>query len=393
MIWSILPYKDTTLYEKDETRNTGLDQINELRLELKDSNYYESRILMSFDTNKINNYLNQNAIDINDVSASLNIRVVQSYELPFNYEIGVRPIAQDWVNGTGYITGNRISNGSTWELTSEVATAVWTGSVTLTPSESSSLIYNQVSGSLYKTGSYDTVINYNTVKGGGSWYIDSGSTGSLYCYQAFDYKSDQNINVDVSPIVKLWLTGSIPNYGFIIYLNKVDSNTSASILFNDNTMIQTYGTETDTIYSPTLTIYNTPSQSYSPSNDIISPTGSIIVYQKNFNGEVKYNTKHKFILGVRPQYPRPAFAQNTVYRNSLNLPSGSYYQITDAVTHDVIIPYSQYTIVDTVGDSSFIEFYTNMLYPERYYNIELKTEIGSEIHYITSPEFTFKVIR
>ena len=164
MIWSILPYKDTTLYEKDETRNTGLDQINELRLELKDSNYYESRILMSFDTNKINNYLNQNSIDINDVSASLNIRVVQSYELPFNYEIGVRPIAQDWVNGTGYITGNRISNGSTWELTSEVATAVWTGSVTLTPSESSSLIYNQVSGSLYKTGSYDTVINYNTVK-------------------------------------------------------------------------------------------------------------------------------------------------------------------------------------------------------------------------------------
>jgi hypothetical protein len=392
MIWSLLPYKDTTLYEKDETRNTGLDQINELRLELVDSNYYESRILMSFDTNKINSYLTANNISVGDVSASLSMRVVQAYELPFKYEIGVRPIAQDWINGTGYITGNRISNGATWETTNGL-TSTWTGSVTLTASATSSLVYNEVTGSLYKTGSYDTVINYNTVKGGGSWYIDSGSTGSLYCYQPFDYRSDQNINVDVSPIVKLWLSGSIPNYGFIVYLNKIDSDTSSSISFNTNTMIQTYGVETDTIYSPTLTIYNTPSQSFNPSNDIISPTSSIIVYQKNFNGEVKYNTKHKFTLGIRPQYPRPAFAQNTVYRNSLNLPSGSYYQITDSVTQDIIIPYSQYTKIDTIGDNSYIEFYTNMLYPERYYEIQLKSEIGSEIHYITSPELTFKVVR
>jgi hypothetical protein len=82
-----------------------------------------------------------------------------------------------------------------------------------------------------------------------------------------------------------------------------------------------------------------------------------------------------------------------VYRNSLNLPSGSYYQITDSVTQDIIIPYSQYTKIDTIGDNSYIEFYTNMLYPERYYEIQLKSEIGSEIHYITSPELTFKVVR
>jgi hypothetical protein len=392
MIWSILPYKDTTLYELDSTRNTGLDQINELRLQLIDSNYYESRVLMSYDTNKIKNYLTSNNIDINDISASLNIRVVQAYELPFKYEIGVRPASQDWVNGTGYITGNKISNGASWEIT-DGSTTTWTGSVTLEPANSGSLIYQQTSGSLYKTGSFDTVINYNTIKGGGSWYIESGNTGSLYCYQTFDFKTDQNINVDVSSIVKLWLNDTIPNYGFVIYLNKIDSNTSSSILFNENTMIQTYGAETDTIYSPTLTVYNLASQSFSPSSDIIDTTNSIIVYQKNFNGEVKHNTKHKFTLGARLQYPRPAFAQNTVYRNSLNLPSGSYYQIVDSVTNDILIPYSQYTKIDTVGDSSFIEFYTNMLYPDRYYNIEVKADFGNEIHYITSPEFTFKVIR
>ena len=392
MIWSILPYKDTTLYELDSTRNTGLDQVNELRLQLIDSNYYESRVLMSYDTNKIKSYLTSNNINANDISASLNIRVVQAYELPFKYEIGVRPAAQDWVNGTGYITGNKISNGASWEITNG-STTIWTGSVTLAPSNSGSLVYQQTSGSLYKTGSFDTVINYNTVKGGGSWYIETGNTGSLYCYQPFDFKTDQNINVDVSSIVKLWLNDTIPNYGFVIYLNKVDSDTSSSILFNENTMIQTYGAETDTIYSPTLTVYNLTSQSFSPSSDIINPTSSIIVYQKNFNGEVKHNAKHKFTLGARLQYPRPAFAQNTVYRNSLNLPSGSYYQIVDSVTNDIMIPYSQYTKIDTIGDSSFIEFYTNMLYPERYYNIEVKADFGNEIHYITSPEFTFKVVR
>ena len=392
MIWSILPYKDTTLYELDSTRNTGLDQVNELRLQLIDSNYYESRVLMSYDTNKIKSYLTSNNINVNDISASLNIRVVQAYELPFKYEIGVRPAAQDWVNGTGYITGNKISNGASWEITNG-STTIWTGSVTLAPSNSGSLVYQQTSGSLYKTGSFDTVINYNTVKGGGSWYIETGNTGSLYCYQPFDFKTDQNINVDVSSIVKLWLTDTIPNYGFVIYLNKVDSDTSSSISFNENTMIQTYGADTDTIYSPTLTVYNLTSQSFSPSSDIISPTSSIIVYQKNFNGEVKHNAKHKFTLGARLQYPRPAFAQNTVYRNSLNLPSGSYYQIVDSVTNDIMIPYSKYTKIDTIGDSSFIEFYTNMLYPERYYNIEVKADFGNEIHYITSPEFTFKVVR
>jgi len=392
MIWSILPYKDTTLYELDSTRNTGLDQVNELRLQLIDSKYYESRVLMSYDTNKIKSYLASNNINVNDISASLNIRVVQAYELPFKYEIGVRPAAQDWVNGTGYITGNEILNGASWEITNG-STTTWTGSVTLEPANSGSLIYQQTSGSLYKTGSFDTVINYNTVKGGGSWYIETGNTGSLYCYQPFDFKTDQNINVDVSPIVKLWLNDTIPNYGFVIYLNKVDSSTSSSILFNENTMIQTYGAETDTIYSPTLTVYNLTSQSFSPSSDIINPTSSIIVYQKNFNGEVKHNTKHKFTLGARLQYPRPAFAQNTVYRNSLNLPSGSYYQIVDSVTNDIMIPYSQYTKINTIGDSSFIEFYTNMLYPERYYNIEVKADFGNETHYITSPEFTFKVVR
>jgi hypothetical protein len=392
MIWSILPYKDTTLYEQDSTRNTGLDQINELRLQLVDSNYYESRILMSYDTNKISNYLTTNNINVNDISASLKLNLVQAYELPFKYEIGVRPVAQNWQNGTGFITGNRITNGATWASINEQLTE-WTGSVTLTPSNSGSLIYEQTSGSMYKTGSFDTVINYNTTKGGASWYIESGSTGSLYCYQSFDFKSNQNIDIDVSPIVKLWLNDTIPNYGFVVYLNKIDSDTSTSISFNENTMIQTYGAETETIYSPTLTIYNLTSQSYSPSNTVITPTSSLISYQKNYNSQVKHNTKHKFTLGVRLQYPRPAFAQNTVYNASLNFTSGSYYQIVDSSTKDIMIPYSQYTKIDTIGDNSYIEFYTNMLYPERYYDIEVMVDYGSYTQYITSPEFRFKVVR
>ena len=386
MIWSILPYKDTTLYEADSTRNTGLDQVNELRVQLIDSNYYESRILMSYDTSKIQNYLTRESVAVSDISASLNLNVLQAYELPFKYEIGVRAASQPWVNGTGYLTGTKVTNGAAWSPS-------WTGSVTLTPDNSGSFNYDQTSGSLYKTGSYDTVINYNTTKGGGSWYIDTADTSSLYCYQSFDYRTDSNISVDVSPIVKKWLNNDIPNYGFIIYLNKIDSDTSSSISFNENTMIQTYAAETDTIQSPTLTVYNLVSQSFSPSNTILSPTGSVIVYQPNFSGEVKANSKHRFILAARPEYPRPAFGQNTVFNSLLNLPSSSYFQINDVLTNDAIIPYSQYTKINTVGNHSFIEFYTTMLYPERYYKFEIKTIINTFDYFITSPDFTFKVIR
>lgn len=391
MIWSILPYKDTTLYEADATRNTGLDQVNELRVQLVDSNYYESRILMSFDTDKIQNYLSRESIAISDISASLNLNVLQAYELPFKYEIGVRPLFQPWVNGTGYLTGTKVTNGASWS-TLEGDTN-WTGSVTLTPNNSGSFNYTQTSGSLYKTGSYDTVINYNTTIGGGSWYINTADTSSLYCYQSFDYRTDSNISVDVSTIVKKWLNNDIPNYGFVVYLNKVDSETSSSISFNENTMIQTYAAETDTVYSPTLTVYNLISQSFSPSNDVLSPTGSVIVYQPNFSGEVKTNAKHRFILAARPEYPRPAFGQNTVFKSLLNLPSSSYFQINDVLTNDIIIPYSQYTKINTVGDHSFIEFYTTMLYPERYYKFEIKTIIDGYDYFITSPDFTFKAIR
>jgi hypothetical protein len=391
MIWSILPYKDTTLYEADSTRNTGLDQVNELRVQLIDSNYYESRILMSYDTSKIQNYLSAESINVSDISASLNINLVQAYELPFKYEIGVRPLSQPWVNGTGYLTGTRVTNGASWANIDGSTT--WTGSVTLTPSNSGSFNYQQTSGSLYKTGSYDTVINYNTTKGGGSWYINTANTSSLYCFQSFDYKTNSNISIDVSPIVKQWLNNAIPNYGFIIYLNKIDSETSTSISFNENTMIQTYAAETDTVYSPTLTIYNLVSQSFSPSNTILSPTSSVIVYQPNFSGEVKANTKHRFTLAVRPEYPRPSFGQNTVFNALLNLPSSSFYQIKDSLTDDIIIPYSQYTKINTIGDNSFIEFYTNMLYPERYYKFEIKTIINTFDYFITSPDFTFKVVR
>jgi hypothetical protein len=386
MIWSILPYKDTTLYEADATRNTGLDQVNELRIQLVDSNYYESRILMSFDTDTIQNYLSRESITVSDISASLNLNVVQAYELPFKYEIGVRPASQPWTNGTGYLTGTRVTNGASWSNN-------WTGSVTLTPSNSGSFDYQQTSGSLYKTGSYDTVINYNTTKGGGSWYINTANTSSLYCYQSFDYRTDSNISIDVSSIVKKWLNNDIPNYGFVIYLSKIDSDTNSSISFNENTMIQTYAAETDTVFSPNLTIYNSESQTYTPNHSILSPTGSVIVYQPNFSGEVKVNAKHRFTLSARPEYPRPAFSQNTLFTSLLNLPSSSYYQIEDVLTNEIVVPYSQFTHINTVGDHSFIEFYTTMLYPERYYRFEIKTIINGFDYFISSPDFTFKAIR
>ena len=55
MIWSIPTLQDTTIYETDPYRNTGLDQILELRKEGDNStgDLSESRILIKFDLSNI----------------------------------------------------------------------------------------------------------------------------------------------------------------------------------------------------------------------------------------------------------------------------------------------------------------------------------------------------
>jgi hypothetical protein len=75
------------------------------------------------------------------------------------------------------------------------------------------------------------------------------------------------------------------------------------------------------------------------------------------------------------------------------LPSASYYQIVDAHSDDVIIPYSEFTKINTNTEGSYFDFYTTMLYPERYYKFEIKSRISDIDTYFSSQEFLFKIVK
>ena len=102
MIWSTPALQDTTIYQSDPYRNTGLDQILELHKEgdVTSSDLTESRILIKFDLTPLTAILSENSISINSISASLKLHTVQESELPTTYAIEARPIAVDWNPGS-----------------------------------------------------------------------------------------------------------------------------------------------------------------------------------------------------------------------------------------------------------------------------------------------------
>lgn len=372
MIWSIPALQDTTIYESDLYRNTGLDAILELQKSGDSStgDLTESRILIKFSLDELSSILSTNGITINDITAKLKLYAVQESNLPKNYTIEARAISADWQNGSGYLNfpagelnSLDVVDGATWVAVAGSGSLTWSGSVT--------------------TG---TAISYNgaSTVGGGAFYTSSVAS------QSFSFKSDDTVNINVTDIVKNWYTGSFTNNGFLVSYK----NSEITASNYPETLLQFYSSDTHTVYEPHLYISWTGSVSYSTGSlSNITYEDSPIVYVRNFRGEFLKDKKVRILLGSRPRYPRPAFAQNSVFATVKTLPSSSYYQIKDAHNDQIIIPYGEDTKISADSNGNYFDFYTTMLYPERYYKFEIKTTFSSFTEYFDSNEFTFKIIK
>lgn len=371
MIWSTPAIKDTTIYEFDPYRNTGLDQVLELRKKGDSStnDLSESRILIKFDLSNLNQILVKNGVNINNVTASIRLYQLQESELPTVYTIEARPLAADWDNGSGYVAvpdavlpANSIVDGATWMSAKRTPITSWSSSL----ATGSAMLYN-ISSSV----------------GGGVWYTSSLAS------QSFSFKSDDSININVSRIVEDWYTGSYNNNGFIISFKNNELTSSNYPITN----IQLYSAETHTVYEPQLyvswatdVVYNTGSMS------VINSSTMPIVYARAFKSEYLKDKKVRIMLGARDRYPRASFAQNSTFATMKAMPVESYYQIKDAHNNNIIIPYSSCTKISSNADGAYFDVYTTMMQPERYYTFEIKTEFadGTE-EYFSSNEFTFKI--
>ena len=371
--------RDTTLYERYPSRNTGIDSIIELTKVSSGSkfenviqaNTYNTRILLDFGSqiSAIKNGISLNpippigAITNNSASVYLNLRAAYASDLPINYTIYAYPVSESWTNGNGnYSDKPEITNGASWYYRDNDSTAT-----------------------RWLTGSAHSK-NDNTIfesRGGGTWI-----TGSTYeASQSFSYEQT-DIRMDVTDIVKRWVNLDIPNNGFIIKRSKTDEQ-SGDILGS----IKFYGVDTNTIYVPRLEVVWNDTTFNTGGNSVIN-TSNYTVYMSNIRDSYRESERARFDIGIRPMYPNRTYATSSYYFTSNVLPSSSYYSIKDAVTDEVIIPYDDNaTKISCDSNGSFFNLRLNTFMPERYYKIELKIQRDANDIQIHDNGFYFKVVR
>jgi hypothetical protein len=215
---------------------------------------------------------------------------------------------------------------------------------------------------------------------GGTWYTASAAS------QSFNYESS-DLNIDVKDIVELWLSGSLPNEGFILkHTNQYENDT------NDYGILKFFGKETNTIYQPKLVIgwddqiFNTGSLQPVDLED-----GEVVIRVKPLTKEYKLNTTKIIRLVGREKYPLKTFANAFVIDVVKYLPSTTYYQIKDYQSNDIIIPFSEYSKVSCDTKGNYIKFDFTNWQPNRVYKIEFKVESDGDTIYFDD-KITFKIV-
>jgi hypothetical protein len=359
MIIQLVPLNDSTIYEDLPNKNTGLDEILELNKTIVGSQINESRILMYVPTTNITDVLTQYNVPSSSLSCSLKLYTVQETEIPLSYNITVAAVSGSWTNGTGKLADVELTGGVSWIYSAGESNNKWVTS-SFTPDS---------------TGSY-------TVPGGGNWYTNS------IVSQSFSFKEDNDLNIDITPIVIKWLSNEIPNDGIIIRFENVNA---ADILVPTN--IQFYSSDTHTVYSPQIQLKWTGSiEHVTGSLQPVTLRDNPVLYTIGARAEYKPNTVNRVFLGSRPMYPKKSFSQNPSYQTIKYIPIESYYRIVDASTNDVIVDYSEFTQISCDTESNYFDFSTSGLYPERFYKFEFKLVFGEMVNYYDY-DYLFKIIR
>lgn len=343
--------KDATIYLQQPGQNTGLDEILEVSKTYYGNLKDVAHALIEFDLNSLSSSLSNN--DLVMESAELILRECESSEIPLSYTLYVHPVSQSWEMGIGTRFDEITTDGVTWN--NKTSGTKWLLADVLSPDS---------------TGSYNGR--------GGTWYTSTQST------QSFDYLSS-DLSVDVKNILELWLSGSLPNNGFII---KHDSNLENDTI--DYGQLKFFSKETNTIYQPKIRIgwddstFETGSLSELTSDDIH-------VTFKRLKTKYKKGSVPEIRVFAREKYPLKTYTNLYAYNDVKYLPSSTYYQIKDVVTDEIIIPFSDYTKVSCDSNGNFFKLNLENWETNREYYIEIKTDRDGIIEYFSDKDLTFLI--
>lgn len=326
--------KDASIYEVYPTLNTGQDEILEVGKNDGDElnlNLGAVRSLIQFDlTNLYGAPTNSNAY--------LNLKVAHAEKLQQNERVYIYAVSQSWTEGSGYYLQRPLvsDDGTTWK--------------------------NAGSGS--------------------NWNL-SGSDFFVPADVSVDVSELDNgeIRVDVTSIVERVITGSANNYGFLLAFTGSSEDNS-----NNRGNIRFFSRQTHTIHEPILELVWDDFTFVTGSLTAV-PNINIKVVPSNLQNRYREGEKALVYFNVRDKYPAKSYTNRLRFENKYYLPSGSQYSITDAQSGTTIVPFDQYSAVNCDVSGSNILLDTTPLYKKRFYDLQLKLPIGSQVIYTEKHRF------
>ena len=344
--------KDATIYLQQPSQNTGLDEILEVSKTYYGSLKDIAHSVIKFETTPLSQSIASGEVTMS--AADMILRECESSEIPIDYTIYAYAVTQSWEMGIGTRFDDITTDGVTWN-------SVRTGQDWLSLEEHSA----------------DTTGSFNGK--GGTWF-----TGS-YSSQSFSYESS-DIEMDVKTTMDEWIGGTLPNEGFIIKYDTALENDT-----NDYGQLKFFSKETNTIYQPKLRIgwddslFSTGSLTALTSDDIH-------VTFKRLKTRYKQGSKPTIRVFGREKYPLKTYTKQYSYTDVYFLPSTSYYQVKDALTDEIIIPFDDnYTKVSCDSSGNYFKLdLTNWEYNRNYY-IQIKIDRDGVIEYFEDKDLTFTI--
>ena len=336
---------DTSIYERYANLNTGQDEILEVgkKQDKLESSNGRVRSLVKFTlTDLVGAPTNSDAY--------LSLKVANATKLNQNALVYVYPVSRSWEEGSGYFEQSpfKSDDGATWNTYASASD--WSGS----------------SGPNHGAG--------------GDYKLTPVVSASVV-----DIRNDE-LRINVTDVVQPMISGSSKssNYGLLLTFSG-----SAEADINNTGNIKFFSRQTHTVHEPVLELVWS-NQSFVTGSLKTLTSLDIEVAPKNMKAQYSVGEVAKMRFTVRDRYPVKTFANTRRFDNRYYLPSGSIYTLVDAGSGTTVVPFDLYSHVDCDSTGSYVMIDTKPLHKNRFYDLSLKTTLGSEVYF--SKSFRFKVV-
>lgn len=348
---------DASIYLQQPDQNAGRDELLEVGKLYYGDTKDIARALVKFNIDSISSSISNGEIT-GSWKAYLNLKSAGAEEIPLEYSIYANAVSQSWGMGTGTKYDNITTDGISWKYRDGINT--WQD--------------NTLGG----TATFVAGTTGSANAEGGTWY--TGSEAS----QSYNYEPD-DVRMDVTGIVNLWISGSLPNNGFIVRHGL--NNESDSL---DYGTLKFFSKETHTIYEPKLEIVWNDTTFTTGSLSVIPDENFKVVYS-NLKSKYSKDSKIKIRVKGRELYPLRSFSSTFDYDNTSYLPTTSYYQLEDYITGEIIFPFGEYTKISCDSSGSFFILNLSSLPIGRTYVLKMKISQGG-IDYIIDDKSVFEIV-